>query len=155
MRGEPSVQASIAPYFLEEVRKELEARYGAKQLYENGLAVQTALDVRLQEAANRALDDGLRRIDRRRGFRKPRRNVVAEGQTVEAFRHARWERPMAANDIVPAVVTGADDGTIDLRAGSLHLTIDRKGFAWTNKTAGRQLVKEGDLVEARLLTVDE
>jgi penicillin-binding protein 1A len=153
--GEPSGQPSVAPYFLEEVRKELEARYGAKQLYENGLAVQTALDVRLQEAANRALDDGLRRIDRRRGFRKPRRNVVAEGQTVEAFRHARWERPMAANDIVPAVVTEADDGTIDLRAGSLHLTIDRKGFAWTNKTAATQLVKEGDLVEARLLTVDE
>ena len=155
LRGEPSGQPSVAPYFLEEVRKELEARYGAKQLYENGLAVQTALDVRLQEAANRALDDGLRRIDRRRGFRKPRRNVVAEGQTIEAFRHARWERPMAANDIVPAVVTEADEGTIDLRAGSLHLTIDRKGFAWTNKTTARQLVKEGDLVEARLLTVDE
>ena len=33
---------SIAPYFLEEVRKELEARYGAKALYENGLSVQTA-----------------------------------------------------------------------------------------------------------------
>ncbi len=153
--GEPSGQPSVAPYFLEEVRKELEARYGAKQLYENGLAVQTALDVRLQEAANRALDDGLRRIDRRRGFRKPRRNVVAEGQTVGAFRHARWERPMAANDIVPAVVTEADDGAIDLRAGSLHLTIDRKGFAWTNKTSATQLVKAGDLVEARLLTVDE
>src|SRR6185436_16752836 len=39
LRGEPSGQASIAPYFLEEVRKELEARYGAKRLYENGLSV--------------------------------------------------------------------------------------------------------------------
>jgi membrane carboxypeptidase/penicillin-binding protein len=48
-------------------------------LYENGLSVQTALDVPLQEAANRALDQGLRRIDKRRGFRKPRRNVVTEG----------------------------------------------------------------------------
>src|SRR4029079_11048260 len=42
----------IPPYFVEEVRKDLEPRYGAKQLYENGLAVQTALDVRLQEVAN-------------------------------------------------------------------------------------------------------
>ena len=56
---------SIAPYFVEEVRKDLEARYGAKKLYENGLSVQTGLDVKLQEAATRALDDGLRRIDRR------------------------------------------------------------------------------------------
>src|SRR5688572_8096372 len=79
LRGEPSAQPSIAPYFLEEVRKELEGRYGAKQLYENGLSIQTALDVRLQEVANRAMDDGLRRIDRRRGFRAPRRNVVTEG----------------------------------------------------------------------------
>ena len=47
---------SIAPYFLEEVRKELEGRYGAKQLYENGLTVQTALDLKLQDAANRALE---------------------------------------------------------------------------------------------------
>jgi len=155
LRGEPSGQPSVAPYFLEEVRKVLEARYGAKRLYENGLAVQTGLDVRLQEAANRALDDGLRRIDKRRGFRKPRRNVVAEGQALDTFRHARWERPMAANDLVPAVVTNADGATIQLRAGPLRVAIDRKGFAWTGKTAGTQLVTVGDLVETRLLTVDE
>src|SRR4051794_40255375 len=155
LRGEPSGQPSVAPYFLEEVRKELEARYGAKQLYENGLAVQTGLDVHLQEAANRALDDGLRRIDRRRGFRKPRRNVIAEGQTVQAFRHARWERPLSVNDVVPAVVVDAEGAAIQLRAGALHVTIDRKGFSWTGKTAPSQLVKPGDLVEARLLTIDQ
>src|SRR6476620_9934388 len=64
LRPDPPTQAAtIAPYFLEEVRKELEARYGAKQLYENGLTVQTALDLKLQDVANRALDQGLRRID--------------------------------------------------------------------------------------------
>src|SRR5262245_10454326 len=62
---------SIAPYFVEEVRKDLESRFGAKQLYENGLAVQTALDTRLQDAANRAIDEGVRRIDHIHGFRKP------------------------------------------------------------------------------------
>jgi penicillin-binding protein 1A len=155
LRGEPSGQPSVAPYFLEEVRKALEARYGAKRLYENGLAVQTGLDVHLQEAANRALDEGLRRIDRRRGFRKPRRNIVAEGHSIEAFKYPRWERPMSVNDVVPAVVTVADGATIQLRAGPLRVTIDRKGFAWTNKTAGTQLVAAGDLVETRLLTVDE
>src|SRR3712207_279671 len=92
--GGPTGHASVAPYFLEEVRKELESRYGAKQLYENGLAIQTGLDVRLQEAANRALEDGLRRIDKLRGFRKPRRNIVEEGHAVDEFRHARWDRPI-------------------------------------------------------------
>ncbi len=155
LRGEPSGAPSVAPYFVEEVRKELEARYGAKRLYENGLSIQTALDLPLQDAANQALDDGLRRIDKRRGFRKPRRNVVAEGHPVETFRNARWERPMKPTDIVPAVVTSADGATIDLRAGALRVTVDRKGFAWTAKTQGSQLVTKGDLVEARLLTINE
>jgi penicillin-binding protein 1A len=146
---------SIAPYFGEEVRKELEARYGAKRLYENGLSVYTGLDVKLQEAANRALDDGLRRIDRRRGFRKPKRNVIAEGHTAGEFRHPRWDRPMAVNDVVPAVVIGADAATIQLRAGTLRLLVDKKGFAWTGKPAATQLVSAGDLVEARLLTIDD
>ena len=48
-------QQSIAPYFVEEVRQHLEANYGVKQLYENGLSVYTSLDVDLQRAANRAL----------------------------------------------------------------------------------------------------
>jgi len=155
LRGEPSGQPSVAPYFLEEVRKELESRYGAKRLYESGLSTQTGLDVKLQEAANRALDDGLRRIDKRRGFRKPRRNVVVEGHAVETFRISRWDRSMKVGDIVPAVVLVADGPVIQLRAGALRVAIDKKGFAWTGKAAGTQLVTRGDLVEARLATLDE
>jgi penicillin-binding protein 1A len=154
LRGEPTGQPSIAPYFLEDVRKELEAHYGAKQLYENGLSIQTALDVTLQEAANRALDEGLRRIDKRRGFRAPRRNVVKEGHTIDGFRQPRWDRPMRDGDIVPAVVRAADAALIDARSGTLRVTIDRKGFAWTSKTSASQLVKPGDLIEVRLGTVD-
>ena len=149
IKGEPAAPASVAPYFLEDVRKELEARYGAKQLYENGLSIQTGLDVPLQEAANRAMDEGLRRIDKRRGFRKPRRNIVSEGHAVETFKHPRWERPMRDGDVVPAVVRAAGPATIDARAGSLHITIDRKGFAWAAKP-GSQLLTAGDLIEVRL-----
>ena len=146
---------SVAPYFVEEVRKELEGRYGAKKLYENGLSVQTGLDVKLQEAANRALDDGLRRIDRRRGFRKPKRNLIAEGKRIDDFRNPRWDRPMGVNDVVPAIVTSADGSMMQLRAGALRIAIDKKGFAWAGKAAATQLVTAGDLVEARLLTVDD
>ncbi len=154
-RGDPAMQSStIAPYFLEEVRKELEGRYGAKQLYENGLTVQTALDLKLQDAANRALDAGLRRIDHMHGFRKPRRNILDEKHTIESFKNPRWERPFNAGDVVPAIVTGTEATSIRLRAGDVHITVDRKGFAWTRKTNPAQLVKAGDLVEAKLLTID-
>lgn len=150
----PAQNLSAAPYFLEEVRKELESRYGAKKLYENGLSVQTALDLRLQEAATTALDEGLRRIDKRRGFRKPRRNVVTEGHDVEAFRQPRWDRPMREHEIVPAVVTAVDGATINVRAGALRVTIDKKGYAWTNRKPV-QLVTRGDLIEVRLNAIAE
>ena len=154
-RGDPAMQSpTIAPYFLEEVRKELEGRYGAKQLYENGLTIQTALDLRLQEVSNRALDTGLRRIDHLHGFRKARRNVIEERHTIEAFKHPRWDRPFAVNDIIPAVVVDTDNSTIHLRAGDLQVSIDKKGYAWTRKTNPAQLVTRGDLVEAKLVTID-
>jgi penicillin-binding protein 1A len=48
-----------APYFAEEVRRELLADYGDKVLYGAGLSVHTSLDPRLQTAADKALRTGL------------------------------------------------------------------------------------------------
>ena len=48
-----------APYFAEEVRRELLARYGERVLYGAGLSVHTSLDPRLQAAADKALRTGL------------------------------------------------------------------------------------------------
>src|SRR3954467_1138070 len=145
---------SIAPYFVEEIRKELEGRYGAKTLYENGLSVQTALDLKLQEAANKAIDEGVRRVDHLHGFRKPKRNVLDERHTIDGFKHPRWDRPFNATEIVPAVVSAVDATSIRARAGQYTLSIDKKGFGWTPK-APLQLVRAGDLIEAKILTLDE
>ena len=81
-RGQPTQPPGIAPFFVEEVRKHLEREFGAKALYENGLAVTTTLDAKLQEHANRALERGLRQLDKRHGYRRARRNVMVEGQTM-------------------------------------------------------------------------
>ena len=95
VRGRPQQAGSVAPYFVEEVRKYVEQQYGAKALYESGLSVTTTLDVTLQRAANKALEDGLRRLDKRRGFRRPSRNVIATGEALDSFSAPRWARPMA------------------------------------------------------------
>src|SRR3989454_9474797 len=106
-RGQPNQAPGVAPFFVEEVRKHLERQYGAKVLYEQGLAVRTTLDVALQELANRALEHGLRRLDKRHGYRKPKRNAIAEGHTIEGFKDDRWNRPIAIGDVVPGVVVTA------------------------------------------------
>src|SRR5439155_18235531 len=48
-----------APYYVEHVRRLLDEKYGETALYALGLQVQTALDLRMQAAAEAALRDGL------------------------------------------------------------------------------------------------
>ena len=158
-RGQPTQPAGIAPFFVEEIRKHLEKEYGAKTLYENGLSVMTTLDLKLQDAANRALEAGLRRLDKRRGFRRPVRNVVREGLTVESFKDERWNRPFATGDIVPAVVVAigkpAPAGAARLRLAGYHADLTKDGFAWTRRSTAAELVKPGDVIEVRIVKLDE
>jgi penicillin-binding protein 1A len=156
LRGQPQQSRSLAPFFVEEIRQHLEQQYGADALYEEGLSVMTTLDVALQEAANRSLDKGLRQIDKRRGYRSPARNVLSEGIAIDAFKDERWSRPIAAGDIVPAVVSTLNraGATARLRIGRYHADLGREGVAWTNRAVA-DLVKPGDVIEVSILKIDE
>ena len=159
-RGDPGQETSIAPYFVEEVRKYLEAKYGAKALYESGLTVRTSLDPELQRMANLALDRGLRQVGHRRGWRKPARNVVREGHTIEAFKHDRWNRAMAVGDVVPAIVTSVDArdnkaGAARVRFGRYSAELTKASYQWTRKQHAADLVQPGDLIEVQIGKLDE
>jgi len=158
VREDGGRDATIAPYFLEEVRKHLEARYGATALYEHGLQVHTTLDPALQRASAQALDRGLRRIDKRRvAYRGPERNVVADGETLEDFQHARWARAIAVGDIVPALVTNvnATAGTAEVRLGNRTAVLTRQSIAWTRRTSAATLVKTGDVINVEVTAIDD
>jgi len=154
-RGAPTQPPGIAPFFVEEVRKHLEREYGAKALYENGLAVTTTLDPVLQELANRSIEHGLRAYDKRHGWRKPSRNVLAEKHTIDGYKDDRWNRPIAVGDVVPAVVVSAPKtGPARLRVGGYHSDLDRKDYAWTRKTSAADLFAAGDLVDVKVAKLD-
>ncbi len=53
----------VAAYFVEHVRQQLEASYGANAVYKGGLTVYTTLDLRLQDLAQRAVEKGARDAD--------------------------------------------------------------------------------------------
>ncbi len=156
-RGQPNQPPGIAPFFVEEVRKHLEKRYGAKTLYESGLAVKTTLDARLQELANRTIEHGLRAYDKRHGWRRAKRNVIDEGHTVEGFKDERWSRPIAVGDVVPAVVvTAPKTGAARVRIGPYHADLTPKeSFAWTRKTSAADAFKPGDLIDLAVTKIDE
>jgi penicillin-binding protein 1A len=159
LQGQPTPEQSIAPYFVEDIRKMLEQKYGADTLYQAGLRVQTTLDVKLQEAANAAVDRGLRIIDKRKnGFRRPRRNIVAEGKSIETFTTDRWSEPILAGDIVPALVTvvpTTPKGDAKVRIGTFEVDLPRTAFAWTGKTSAAALFKVGDLIEVGVRALDD
>jgi penicillin-binding protein 1A len=155
-RGQPNQAPGIAPFFVEEVRKHLEKQYGAKVLYENGLSVRTTLDVAMQETANKALERGLRRIDKRHGYRKPKRNVVDDRHPIEAYKDERWNRPIAPGDVVPAVVeTAPKTGAAHLRIGRYHAEMAKDAYTWTRRASAADLFKPGDLIEVAVTKLDE
>src|SRR4051794_16372490 len=70
---------SLAPYFVEEIRRYLEAKYGSDEVHEGGLRVYTTLDMELQRAANQALLDGLAGYEKRHGWKSRLPNAIALG----------------------------------------------------------------------------
>jgi len=72
-------------YFTEEVRRQLIARYGEDALYEGGLSVRTTLDPSLQLMARKALQNGLMKYDRLRGYRGPITTIAIDGD---------WGKPL-------------------------------------------------------------
>tara|TARA_B100000029_G_scaffold506723_2_gene589975 strand:- start:189 stop:2489 length:2301 start_codon:yes stop_codon:yes gene_type:complete len=144
---------SVAPYFLEEVRQHLEQEYGANRLYEDGLTVRSTLDIDLQIAANRAVSNGLRTLDKRHGFRGPRTNVLTGDSAVSVigdFSHSRWQYPFTVGDMLPAVVTGITDDVVEVRVGAHILKIDQDGYRWTRRTRAEELFKIGDLIDVTI-----
>jgi len=69
--GQAVDNARLAPWYTEYCRRLLEAQLGHELLYRGGLRIELALDLDVQRFAQLAVADGLRRIDRRYGFRGP------------------------------------------------------------------------------------
>jgi len=103
---------AVAPYFAEEVRRELLARYGDKVLYGAGLSVRTSLDERLQAASDKALRDGLIGYDRGHGgWRGAIARIDPKGDWVA--RLAKVPVPGVAGDVgwrLAMVTRGDGDG---------------------------------------------
>lgn len=118
-----------APYFAEEVRRQLVERYGEAALYEGGMSVRTTLEPRLQELAQRTLRQGLLVYDRRHGWRGPLRRIAVDGDWPTALRQLKPSP--ALGDWRLAVVldvakTRAEIGFADDRKGIIPL----KAMAW-------------------------
>ena len=146
----PSVM-SAAPWFQEEVRQELEKRFGTEQVHEAGLKVETTLDLDLQKTANRAVADGLAVYERRHGWvgqSGPGKleNVLAGGVAIEDYKHPDWATKSGPGDYVHAVVTRVLPLEIRARVGAAEITLTPEDWTWTGQRFADALVKPGDII---------
>ena len=143
----------IGAYFAEEIRQYIEKseKFGVENLYQHGLKVYSTLDLRMQQAAETALQRGLRRWDRRRGFRKPARNLAVEGIDPAAYKDPSWSSDAYAIDkLYPAVVMATDKNGITARIGKDTLPLPPAAFAWTQRKTMEGVLKRGDIIYIRL-----
>ena len=69
VRPRSGVDGADAPYFAEEVRRQMVDRFGDDGFYTGGLSIRTTLDPDLQSKADRAVVEGLEALDKRQGWR--------------------------------------------------------------------------------------
>ena len=146
---------NIAPYFVEEVRRYLDSKYGEVTLYEEGLEVHTTLDASMQKAANQAVFEGLRTLDKRQGFRPIKENVLKDGGDLATFTHVTWTKPPSAGRLRWGVVTEVTRKTATVKLGEYTARFGPEGIDWTQKSIPNQVLKVGDVSPFLVVSIDE
>src|ERR1700687_13507 len=143
---------SLAPYFVEEIRRYLEGKYGADQVHEGGLKVYTSLDVDLQRAANQALLDGLAAYERRHGWKGHLPNIVGAGAALEKYSNPDWDDEAEVGGYVHALVTASGTGIATLKFGRYTTALGQPDVAWTQHKLA-DILKTGDLCYVKILSL--
>jgi penicillin-binding protein 1A len=144
----------VAPYLVEQIRIYLEKKYGVEKVYEEGLNVKTAIDYRMQVAANRAVESGVRDLDKRQGWRGPL--AKKDPKDVDKLDAGKLAKPSSfqPGEVVAATVLRVED------KGAVILTRSGKGYLpWADMkwAAGRDqgqkkpsdILKPGYVIEVK------
>ncbi len=166
-RKEPNLET--APYFVEYVRQQLVKAYGDDMVYKGGLRVYTTADARMNRAAMKSLQDGLRGLDKRQGWRGPVKNVAKREDFPAAIAELDGRRglkkglALAGGERIQAMVVAVDNGkghatvawgadektehaTILLRDVSWAHPLDLESKGYEAPTSIGKVLKIGDVV---------
>lgn len=121
----------IAPYFVEHVRQQLVAKYGESMVYKGGLQIFTTLNLEMQRAAERAFLAGVRDLDKRQGWRGPKKSV--DLATVQIPGAALSDQPIKAGDFLEGIVLkqAKDHYVVQLGDQTAKLLFD--DMAWAKR----------------------
>lgn len=142
---------SRAPDYLEYVRRQLEDRYGNRAPYELGLRIDTSLDLRMQQIAEQAMQNGLKALDRRRGYRGPLRSM-SEGEAQPFLDQQERVAPKGGYapgaSIEALVVRPAADHML-LRIGGSEAVLPADGMSWAHSRKPTRF-RPGDVILVKI-----
>jgi penicillin-binding protein 1A len=142
---------SLAPYYVEEVRRQLEKEYGVDEVHGAGLRVYTTLDLDLQKVANKAILDGTAKYERRHGWKGNLQNVVLAGLDPALYRHPDWSQRVGAGDYLHGMVTEVRGKEVVVKVGvDQSVTMAPEDWKWTQQSSADSFLKNGDLVYVRI-----
>jgi len=145
---------SLAPYFVEEIRRYLEGKYGSDQVHEGGLKVYTSLAMDLQHAANRAVFDGLAAYERRHGWRGHLQNVLGGEVTLANYQHPDWDSDPEVNNYVHALVTAVTPASVTIRFGRYSAMLAPADAAWTRRKLA-DILHPGDIAYVKIISLSD
>ncbi|MGC6484063.1 MAG: penicillin-binding protein 1A [Candidatus Puniceispirillales bacterium] len=128
------VDGANAPYFVEEVRRQMAERYGAEAFYSGGYSVRTTIDPVLQQRADKAIIQGLEALDKRQGWRGPLAHLDNQdeplgtilgrfGATMHEGRYPALVTGVTAKQAFVTVMTGRDPDEPDLVKGVIPFVL--------------------------------
>ncbi|MBZ0170708.1 penicillin-binding protein 1A [Candidatus Methylomirabilis lanthanidiphila] len=143
---------NLGPYFVEYIRQQLEERYGTYAVYHGGLKVYTTLNIAAQRAAETALFEGLREIDKARGFRAPR--IRSSPATIGGTAPLSYLIPKAG-ETLNATVTKVLPQSMTVQVGGYQGDIALDKVPWLDTTKPRQQLQTGMEVKVQVLGVNK
>jgi penicillin-binding protein 1A len=149
--------SDFAAYFFEEVRRYIDKKYGSEALYHGGLKVYTTLSPALQKHAEDALLGRLRAMDKQKGWRKDKKNLVREGKTdLDAEWLSGWATAYATEgEVTDAIVLSVSRTEASVRVKRYTGRMLNKEIAWTRTDDLTRLIQRGDIIQVKVKTVDE
>jgi len=134
-----SVHEIKAPYFFELVTRQLFELFGEDVVYRAGWDIYTTLDLNLQGAARRALQEGLRELSKRHGFKGAVGSVPQERWMQQLSKLASTNGHMQEKyGISKALVVGVSDRkkVVSVDTGIEQGIIPYRNFKWAFSLRG-------------------
>ncbi|HVE87413.1 MAG TPA: transglycosylase domain-containing protein [Myxococcales bacterium] len=128
----------VAPYFSENVRRDVVDRYGGRLLLNEGMKIFATMDSEKQRAAQDSMLEGLLAVDKRQGFRGPVMHLGTEEERrafIDRSKQVMGSEPLQEGKYYVGLVTAVEkDGKwADVRVGEKTGVIPIMGARWARR----------------------